>query len=47
MCLFAKRLEHGKFVWPPKVDGVLQMSQPNSLSSWKEWTRSNRHLGLN
>lgn len=26
MCLFSKRLEHGKFVWPPAVDERLQLT---------------------
>lgn len=27
LCLFAKRFEKGKFVWPPIVDETLQLSQ--------------------
>jgi transposase len=26
ICLFAKRLEQGRFVWPPIVDGGLQLT---------------------
>ena len=26
LCLFAKRLESGKFVWPPIVDGCLTLT---------------------
>jgi transposase len=26
LCLFAKRLEQGRFVWPPIVDGGLQLT---------------------
>ena len=26
LCLFAKRLEQGRFVWPPNVDGSLQLT---------------------
>jgi transposase len=34
LCLFAKRLESGKFVWPPIVDGkmVLTPAQLTLLS---------------
>ena len=26
MCLFAKRLERGKFIWPSPADGVVTIS---------------------
>ncbi len=26
LCLFAKRLESGKFVWPPIVDGAMMLT---------------------
>jgi transposase len=26
MCLFAKRLEHGRFIWPSPADGVVTIS---------------------
>ena len=26
LCLFAKRLEQGRFVWPPVVDGALTLT---------------------
>ena len=28
LCLFAKRLEKSKFVWPPIVDGSLKLTPP-------------------
>ncbi|MBQ0820037.1 MULTISPECIES: IS66 family insertion sequence element accessory protein TnpB [Microvirga] len=42
LCLFAKRLEHGKFVWPSLVDGVLQMSaaQLALLVEGMDWRRT-------
>jgi transposase len=42
MCLFAKRLEHGKFVWPSLVDGVLHMSaaQLALLVEGMDWRRT-------
>ncbi|WP_229953770.1 IS66 family insertion sequence element accessory protein TnpB [Parasphingorhabdus litoris] len=31
LCLFAKRLESGRFVWPPVVDGGMEMT-PGQLA---------------
>lgn len=41
-CLFAKRLEKGRFVWPPMVDGALQIT-PSQLALLLEaidWRRT-------
>ena len=42
MCLFAKRLEHGRFVWPPLVDGgvVLSPAQLALLVEGIDWRRT-------
>jgi transposase len=42
MCLFAKRLENGKFVWPPIVDGgmVLTPAQLALLVEAIDWRRT-------
>jgi transposase len=42
LCLFAKRLEHGKFVWPPIVDGsmVLTPAQLALLIEAMDWRRT-------
>ncbi len=42
MCLFAKRLETGKFVWPPLVDGgvVLSPAQLALLVEGIDWRRT-------
>ena len=42
LCLFAKRLESGKFVWPPIVDGgmVLTAAQLALLVEAMDWRRS-------
>jgi len=32
MCLFAKRLEHGRFIWPSSDDGVVTISSPGQAS---------------
>jgi transposase len=42
LCLFAKRLEKGRFVWPPIVDGALQIT-PGQLALLLEaidWRRT-------
>jgi transposase len=42
LCLFAKRLEQGKFVWPPIVEGRLQLSaaQLALLIEGIDWRRT-------
>ena len=42
LCLFAKRLEQGKFVWPPIVDGgmVLTPAQLALLVEAMDWRRT-------
>ena len=42
LCLFAKRLEVGKFVWPPIVDGamVLTPAQLALLLEAIDWRRT-------
>ncbi len=42
LCLFAKRLEHGRFVWPPIVDGtmVLTPAQLALLIEAIDWRRT-------
>lgn len=42
LCLFAKRLEHGKFVWPPLVDGgqILTPAQLATLIEGMDWRRT-------
>ena len=42
LCLFAKRLEKGKFVWPPIVDGtmVLTPAQMALLVEAMDWRRT-------
>jgi len=32
MCLFAKRLEHGRFIWPSSADGVVTISSRGQAS---------------
>ena len=41
LCLFSKRLERSKFVWPRIEDGVMRLSaaQLSALLSGMEWTR--------
>jgi transposase len=42
LCLFAKRLEKGKFVWPPIVDGGLRLTpaQLALLIEGIDWRRT-------
>jgi transposase len=42
LCLFAKRLEKGRFVWPPIVDGsvVLSPAQLALLIEAMDWRRT-------
>ena len=42
LCLFAKRLEQGKFLWPPIVDGamVLRPAQLALLVEAIDWRRT-------
>jgi transposase len=42
LCLFAKRLEKGRFVWPPLVDGRLQLTpaQLALLIEGIDWRRT-------
>ena len=42
MCLFAKRLESGKFVWPPIVDGQMTLTpaQLALLVEAMDWRRT-------
>ena len=42
LCLFSKRLERGRFVWPPIVDGALTLSpaQLAVLLEAMDWRRT-------
>lgn len=42
LCLFAKRLEKGRFVWPPIVDGTMTLSpaQMALLIEAMDWRRT-------
>ncbi len=42
MCLYAKRLERGRFVWPPMVDGgvILTPAQLATLIEGMDWRRT-------
>lgn len=42
LCLFAKRLEKGRFVWPPIVDGTMTLSpaQMALLVEAMDWRRT-------
>jgi len=41
LCLFSKRLEEGKFVWPRIADGVMRLSaaQLSALLEGLDWKR--------
>jgi transposase len=41
LCLFVKRLERGRFVWPPVTDGVVRLSavQLSVLLAGLPWER--------
>ncbi len=42
MCLFAKRLENGRFVWPPIIDGQMTLTpaQLALLLEAMDWRRT-------
>lgn len=44
LCLFAKRLEHGRFLWPQAKDGsvVLSPAQLSMLLEGIDWRRPER-----
>jgi transposase len=44
MCLFAKRLEHGKFVWPQAASGTVSLTgaQLSMLLEGIDWRRPQR-----
>jgi len=44
MCLFVKRLEHGRFVWPSPADGVVTISpaQLGCLLEGIDWRHPQR-----
>ena len=44
MCLFSKRLESGKFVWPQATDGVVSLTsaQLSMLLEGIDWRRPTR-----
>lgn len=44
LCLFAKRLEHGKFVWPRATSGIVSLSpaQLAMLIEGIDWRRVER-----
>jgi len=41
VCLFAKRLEDGKFRWPKRQDGIMRLSaaQLSALIEGLDWAR--------
>lgn len=47
MCLFAKRLEDGKFRWPSVQDGVMRLSaaELSALLEGLDWKARSRSAG--
>ena len=45
-CLFSKRLERGRFVWPAAKDGKVQLTaaQLSMLLEGLDWTGTEAHL---
>ena len=37
LCLFHKRLEKGRFVWPPVQDGMIRLSAAQLGCCWEDW----------
>jgi transposase len=48
LCLFAKRLEHGRFVWPQATEGSVALSraQLSMLLEGIDWCRLEPHRAL-
>ncbi len=44
LCLFAKRLERGRFVWPQATEGTVALTraQLSMLLEWIDWRRPER-----
>lgn len=42
-CLFAKRLEHGRFVWPSPADGKVSVTPAQFPCFWKGLTGGHRN----
>ena len=46
LCLYSKRLENGRFIWPPIRDGSITLSaaQLSSLIDGSDWRRLSAHV---
>jgi transposase len=46
LCLYSKRLENGRFIWPPIRDGSITLSaaQLSSLIDGLDWRRLSTHV---
>jgi transposase len=44
LCLFAKRLERGRFVWPQAEEGAVSLSLRNCRCCWKTSTGDGRSV---